>query len=379
MGQSHTNFVYVWNHGADYGPSFDRSTILHICGSHIKDPTLGTLTYEGDTRAVVPSTDHRYHGSKEAPTYARGGKSKSISPSFWLIDEKSDQELSPTQADNVVTWDRAVMLAAFMAGLEIDDAHILITELHERAFKATTTLPFPCLIFQLYRDACFSILNCDRLHDMTKSLDISLIRDDANLAAPRREPKVEVPPLGNDLAADVEQMHVNDTTIAAAKEDAQARPFPAISHAPSLSRATPSLGSIAIPLARVQKLETEMATLLQHMKPWMQRSIMESEARMEQIIDQKRDLANLHVDIYSFLAPSAEVAEYALAVLEDEVVMTALFVDTMPQPDSSCATRKHHHSDHTADTEEEIGLDAVDEKCKLKFAEVAINGAIHKQ
>uniref|UniRef100_M1D9N3 Integrase core domain containing protein n=1 Tax=Solanum tuberosum TaxID=4113 RepID=M1D9N3_SOLTU len=49
-------------------------------------------------------------------------------------------------------------------------------------------------------------LACDKLIQATKTLDIGLIRDEANVAAPHREPQVEVPPLGADLVADVEQM-----------------------------------------------------------------------------------------------------------------------------------------------------------------------------
>ncbi|KAG5576886.1 hypothetical protein H5410_057020 [Solanum commersonii] len=71
--------------------------------------------------------------------------------------------VSPTKADNHVTWDRAVMVAVLVAGVEIDFARMLVHP--------------------------------------TGALDIGLIRDEANVAAPRREPQVEVPPLGIDLAA----------------------------------------------------------------------------------------------------------------------------------------------------------------------------------
>jgi len=104
----------------------------------------------------------------------------------------------------VVTWDRVVMPAAIMVGLEIDVTHILISEIHERALKDTTTLPFLCLIFQLCREASVPVWHCDRLLDATKTLDIGLIWDDANLPAPLREIHVEVPHLGDDLTADVE-------------------------------------------------------------------------------------------------------------------------------------------------------------------------------
>ncbi|KAG5586092.1 hypothetical protein H5410_046526 [Solanum commersonii] len=117
---------------------------------------------------------------------------------FWLLVRN---RVSPTKADNQVTWDRAVMVAALVAGVEIDFAH-LCGEIHERAFRTSTTYPFPCLIFQLCRDSGVPIWHCDRLVHPTGALDIGLIRDEANVAAPRREPQVEVPPLGTDLAAD---------------------------------------------------------------------------------------------------------------------------------------------------------------------------------
>lgn len=56
---------------------------------------------------------------------------------FWLLVQN---RVSLTQADNVVTWDRSVMIAAIIAGLKIDFARILIAEIHKRAFKAPTTL-----------------------------------------------------------------------------------------------------------------------------------------------------------------------------------------------------------------------------------------------
>ena len=92
------------------------------------------------------------------------------------------------------------MVAALVAGVEIDFARILLAEIHERAFKTSTTYPFPCLIFQLCRDSGVPIWHCDRLIHPTGALDIGLIRDEANVAAPRREPQIEVPPLGADLA-----------------------------------------------------------------------------------------------------------------------------------------------------------------------------------
>ena len=54
--------------------------------------------------------------------------------------------------------------------------------------------------------------------------------------------------------------------------------IPSGSTAPSSSRSTAS--ATLVPLARVQKLEDQMATLLHHIQPWMQRSIAEAEERI---------------------------------------------------------------------------------------------------
>ena len=47
--------------------------------------------------------------------------------------------VSPIAADNIVTWDRAVLIAAMIAGFEADFSWLLQAVMHERAFKVTTT------------------------------------------------------------------------------------------------------------------------------------------------------------------------------------------------------------------------------------------------
>ena len=65
--------------------------------------------------------------------------------------------LSPTAADNIVTWDRAVLIAGF----EVDLAWLVQAVMHERAFKVTTIYPFPCMIFSLCRSAGVVIWHVD--------------------------------------------------------------------------------------------------------------------------------------------------------------------------------------------------------------------------
>ena len=73
-----------------------------------------------------------------------------IAKFLWLLVRHC---LFPTAADNIVTWDRAVLIAAMIAGFEVDFAWLLQAVMHEREFKVTTTYPFPCMIFALCRTA----------------------------------------------------------------------------------------------------------------------------------------------------------------------------------------------------------------------------------
>ena len=94
---------------------------------------------------------------------------------FWLLVRN---RVSPTKADNQLTWDRAIMVATLVAGVEIDFARILLEGIHGSAFKTSTTYPFPCLIFQLCRDSGVPIWHCDSLIHPNGTLDIGLIRDE---------------------------------------------------------------------------------------------------------------------------------------------------------------------------------------------------------
>ena len=102
--------------------------------------------------------------------------------------------------DNSVTWDCAVLMEVIIARFEVDLAWLLKVVMHERDFKVTTTCPFPCMIFSLCRFASVPIWHIDQLNTPLGSVDIGLIRDEANDLAPRRGPRPELPPHGENLA-----------------------------------------------------------------------------------------------------------------------------------------------------------------------------------
>ena len=98
--------------------------------------------------------------------------------------------------------------------------------------------------------------------------------------APRRGPRPELPPLGDNMADTVAQDRT--ATQAASTDTTPVESILGSSTAPSSYRSA-SLPAL-VPLARVQKLEAQMATLLHHIQPWMQKSVTESEERVERKI-----------------------------------------------------------------------------------------------
>ena len=101
--------------------------------------------------------------------------------------------------------------------------------MHKRAFKVTTTYPFPCMIFSLYRSAGVPIWHVDQLKTPLGTVDIGLIRDEANELVPRREPSPELPSLGDNLADTVAQVR---TTTQAASETTDSTRVVALPRAP---------------------------------------------------------------------------------------------------------------------------------------------------
>ena len=117
----------------------------------------------------------------------------------------------------------------------------------------------------------------DQLKTPLGVVDMGLIREEANGLAQRRGPHQELPPLCDNLVDTVAQAC---TAMQAAPTDTtlvESIPGSRTSTSSSRSASFPTLA----PLARVQKLEAQMATLLHHIKPCMQRSIVEAEERLE--------------------------------------------------------------------------------------------------
>uniref|UniRef100_M1DWY2 Integrase core domain containing protein n=1 Tax=Solanum tuberosum TaxID=4113 RepID=M1DWY2_SOLTU len=356
------------------------STMVRGCPVDISPTTISYFLYGPTTGHswYISADDERAEWVATPQLGIRKATLNFVAKFFWLLVRN---RVSPTKADNQLTWDRSVMVAALVEGVEIDFARMLLAKIHERAFKTSTTYPFPCLIFKLCRDSGVPIWHCDRLIHPTGELYIGLIRDEANVAAPHREPQVEVPPLGADLANTVGQAQGGDPSIPDHTATVLASSSQAASMAPSSSRSIPQLGAIVVPLARVQKLEAQMATLWHHIQPWMQKTIVEFEAKMERMMEGMMDrkvqavnkhldafelrvleqsapaidlsslqaeLASLQTDVDAILAAPTVEPQAAPVALADNTVLDALFSRTTEEGlEPTHATGKRHHSSRT--------------------------------
>uniref|UniRef100_M1DHZ2 Integrase core domain containing protein n=1 Tax=Solanum tuberosum TaxID=4113 RepID=M1DHZ2_SOLTU len=161
------------------------------------------------------------------------------------------------------------------------------------------------------------------------TLDVGLIWDEANVAAPRRGPRIDVT-LGTDLVDVVEQMQGDEPAPPAHTNDAPVSSSQAASQAPNSSKATPPSGANVIPLVRVHQLEAQMATVLHHIKPWMRKFIVEYEERVEKRMEaktnQKVQAVHKRLDAFELRvlerpAPTTDMSFFGtkLASLQDDV------------------------------------------------------------
>ena len=110
----------------------------------------------------------------------------------------------------------------------------------------TTTYPFPCMIFALCRSAGVPIWHVDQLKTPQGTVDVDLIRGEANELAQHRGPCPELPPLADDLADTVAQART--ATQAASTDNTPIESIPGSRTAPRSSRTAPL--QALVPLAR---------------------------------------------------------------------------------------------------------------------------------
>ena len=126
-----------------------------------------------------------------------------------------------------------------IAGFELNFACLLEVVMHERDFKVITIYPFPCMIFSSCRFAGVPIKHMDQLKTPLGTVYISLIRDVANELAPRRVPRLELPPFGDNLADTVAQARTSMQATSETIDTTPVESIPGSGTTPSSFRSSP--------------------------------------------------------------------------------------------------------------------------------------------
>ena len=197
--------------------------------------------------------------------------------------------------------------------------------MNESAFKFTTTYPFPCMIFTLCMSGGVPIWHIEQLKTSQGTVDVGLIRDEANEFAPCRGPCPELPPLVDTVS------QARTATQAASTKTTLVESIPGSSTALSSSSATPL--PTLVQLSRVQILEPQLAALLHHILPWMQKSITESEERLEQKMVQytERKIAevNQRLDAFELRVLARPSPSVDVSTLQNRVDSLRADIDTI--------------------------------------------------
>ena len=133
-------------------------------------------------------------------------------------------------------------------------------------FQGHHYYPFPCMVFSLCRSAGVPIWHIDQLKTPPSTIDIGLIRDEANELDPRRRPRLELPPLSDNLDT-VAQARTAMQSASETTKTTWVKSISGSSTFPSSSRSAPF--PALVPLARVLNKEEQMATLVHHIQHWI--------------------------------------------------------------------------------------------------------------
>lgn len=83
--------------------------------------------------------------------------------------------------DNTLTLDRVVLVANIITRYDINISIYIIVEIHERAFKYSNSILFPCLIDRLCRDSSVQTMHAiDNSIEVGRTKDVGMIKDDTN-------------------------------------------------------------------------------------------------------------------------------------------------------------------------------------------------------
>uniref|UniRef100_M1DM43 Integrase core domain containing protein n=1 Tax=Solanum tuberosum TaxID=4113 RepID=M1DM43_SOLTU len=251
----------------------------------------GSATSSSAHEAVAsfdePSSSNGIHISQnDQPDPIEGEPNRWFVEGQWQIYRDTKMKNGKEKMARTITEERRVLTGSLYT---MPDIHHLFQR-HKCEWMAHDPSTYSEEIVREF-NASYATTLRGRIHKNAKAATqdpLTSTMDDANVAEPHRGPRVDVP-MGQDLIHTVEHMQGDGPPTTIPPDEHPTSSSQMASQAPSSSGATPLSRTTMIPLARVQKLEGQMATLLHHIKPGMRKLIDESEERVEKRMEAKTD------------------------------------------------------------------------------------------
>lgn len=194
-------------------------------------------------------------------------------------------QLCSTLMDNTMTSEHAVLAANIISGYDINIPLYIIIEIHEREFRDSTSISFPCLIDRLCRDSGIQTFHdIDRLIEVNRTHDVGLIKNDTNPVVHRCVPELFVRSTAEpNFEGSILEMSTSaeGPIVAATTSDIPSLVIPTGVPCP------PSLGMFMITTEFLHELiqcqmqiETQLAQFIQQVRPWVRTLIAQLEERV---------------------------------------------------------------------------------------------------
>ncbi|XP_059283778.1 uncharacterized protein LOC132037300 isoform X2 [Lycium ferocissimum] len=118
-------------------------------------------------------------------------KDLNVEAKYWLNFVSC--RLQPSKNETDIQTEKAILIASIMSGYPVNMGLIIFREIGDRARRERTSLPFPCLITALCKEAGFpAIPRRDRMVEASVDIDITRIKDQNDKEKTRSSTSVKV-------------------------------------------------------------------------------------------------------------------------------------------------------------------------------------------
>ncbi|MCE0482069.1 hypothetical protein HAX54_040448, partial [Datura stramonium] len=175
----YTNYYYTLEKKAPSKNVIKKESVLdsvrvRAIPVDISERTITRILMGGDYTVPTRTTEYDYRIEEMKGIRELSNEDKS----WWSIVR---YRLAATVNDNVLSTDKAALVACIMSEYLLNIPWTIAIEIRERAVKENTTLLFPSLIYQVCMESRVPVFpDIDHMITNIRTVDIALIKDDLN-------------------------------------------------------------------------------------------------------------------------------------------------------------------------------------------------------